>query len=134
MLVMASEVKCNVNNTLWAVFYIPVCIRTWLCHTLQAVLYLQNESVIWIKCSTSARLSLDFLRVHFNNFSLACWFHCSLATSLLEDLREGLSSGRLVTSIDCYQQSHSRITSWFLFLLENLRSNLWKPNICCNFI
>ena len=67
---------------------------------------LQNESVIWIKLSTLTRLLLHFLKVNFNNFSLGRW-SCrqSLATSSLEDY-----------SLSCYQQSHSRITSGFLFL------------------
>ena len=71
-------------------------------------------SVIWIKCSNLARLArllLDFLKVHFNNFP--AWLGGFAVCSQLRrsKIKWKIKLDRLVT-----KQSHSRTTSGFLFL------------------
>jgi len=66
------------------------CIRTWLCYVLQAVLLLQNE------CQKLSSLKITL--------------------SLRSREMNKRSKGGLAARIDCYEQSHPRKTSGFLFL------------------
>ena len=100
------------------------------------------ESVIWNKSSTLTRLLLVFLKFLSNNFSLARWFRRSLAASSLEDYLlvslEGDEWAKDYRRSTCDSSSFFPTKSfkenrWIPFL-KSVRGNLWKRNICCNWV